>query len=316
MDSVHAHHITYTPYSYCSLCIPFIHSCIDGVYSLWGLIPFVTALTAVLLACVAVGLCNTIQFGLMNTGDEDAPINNQSNGTTFEPSSVHLGPWSVQGTELVSVNIGNGQVRYLVRQVCRYFPDDTDIDANWKVVRAFSIMTPIIGALMAILILFSNCTYYLSPAGWKKASFMFLVILPIFQGLSFLLLESNACSSNPVLGVAPPSPITTDVNTWIALLNSVYESDCTWSKGMGCNVAATVLFFVTGALMLALGTPTAPPTPPPETQAVTYERKQNTDGTVTVAQTNVVKGTAVVPPVEANVAAVEENNNKETANVY
>ena len=211
----------------------------------------------------------------------------------FTPTDVHIGPWSQKDTVLVSRTNLAGDTYYYVRDVCVSLSGQVDVDSKWKTVRAFSIMTPIIGGLLAFFILLGNCSYYFSESTWKKMMIIFAVILPLFQGLSFLLLNSNACAINPLLS-SNPSQETITNDQWAEWVNLLYpDSECSWDVGMTMNVLATSFYFVTACCMFYTGVPTRPPQPPPETQAVTYERTVGPDGTVTVAQTNVVKGTAV-----------------------
>jgi hypothetical protein len=58
--------------------------------------------------------------------------------------------------------------------------------------------------------------------------------------------------------------------------------------------------------MYYTGVPTQPPQAPPETQEVTYQRTVGPDGTVTVAQTNVVKGTAIPAAAATSTETVEQ----------
>lgn len=234
--------------------------------------------------------CETVKF----------TASGQWNGTIdFTPTDIHIGPWSQKDTVLVSRTNLAGDTYYYVRDVCINFgSDQVDIDSKWKAVRAFSIMTPIIGGLLAFFILLSNCTYYLSASTWKNVIIIVGVILPIFQGLSFLLLNSNACAINPLLS-SNPSQETISNDQWSEWIKLLYpDEDCSWDIGMTMNVLSTLFYFIAACCMYYTGVPTQPPQPPPETQEVTYERTVGPDGTVTVAQTNVVKGTAV--PVTTN----------------
>lgn len=87
-------------------------------------------------------------------------------------------------------------------------------------------------------------------------------------------------------------------------MNDEY-GDCRWNSGSTANVFGIVLWFAAGAAMLVSGTPAREHPKPAETQEVTYQRSVNPDGTVTVNQTNVVKGTAVAPPADAERQSVE-----------
>lgn len=243
---------------------------------------------AFMLSSISSFWCESVSFKL---ADNTTYAPNQ---ISFIPEEVKVGPWSQMETEVATYNAGNGQVIVQVRNVCRDFADGTDIDAKWKTVRAFSIITLVVGGLLAVLLLFTNCSYYLSEKSWNIVMIHFLVVLPLYQGLTFLLLNSNACSVNPLFGEPPPTSVSADV--WNNFLSTVYEEDCSWSSGMTCNVIATVLWFLTGVAMKISGVPTAPPREPAEIQQVTYERTVAPDGSAIVTETGVVKGTAVPPP--------------------
>jgi hypothetical protein len=211
----------------------------------------------------------------------------------FVPSDFKLGPWYQQETVLQSRTNIDGMTNYFVRDVCSDFSGSVDIDSKWKAVRAFSIITPILAGLLTGLLFFNNCSYYLSERSWNIVMLMFLILIPLFQGLSFLLLDSNACNLNPLLN-ANPSPDTVDASTWVEWISAAYPNgDCSWDTGMSLNVAATVLYFVTALCMKWAGNPRPPPVEPPQTQEVTYERQVAPDGTVKVVEANVIKGTAV-----------------------
>ena len=250
----------------------------------FGFVAPCLAVFAVMFSMIGSFFCETVKFTA--SGEWVGTID-------FTPTDVHIGPWSQKDTVLVSRTNLAGDTYYYVRDVCTNFSGEVDIDSKWKAVRAFSIMTPIIGGLLAFLILLTNCTYYLSASTWKNVMVLFGVILPLFQGLSFLLLSSNACGTNPLLS-SNPSQDTVTNEEWIGWIRSLYpDEECSWDVGMTMNVLSTVLYFGTACCMYYTGVPTQPPQPPPETQEVTYERTVGPDGTVTVAQTKVVKGTAV-----------------------
>jgi hypothetical protein len=248
-----------------------------------GFIAPCIAAFAVMLSCIGSFFCETVQF----TADGEWVGN-----FDFEPTDIQLGPWSQKDTVLVPRNVG-GETYYFVRDVCTSYSGPVDVDSKWKTVRAFSIMTPIFGGLLAFVLLMNNCTYYLSVSTWKNVLVLFLIILPLFQGLSFLLLNSNACAVNPLLS-ANPTPDSISTENWTEWIKTAYPDDeCSWDVGMTLNVCSTVLYFSTGCCMLYVGVPTRAPQAPPETQQVTYERQVAPDGTVKVVETNVVKGTTV-----------------------
>lgn len=217
-----------------------------------------------LLCCFIFGVyCSSIEF----KPDDDG------NDTTSD--TLRFGPWYQQSTELVEVGVG-GNTYYKTTTGCSKLQGDFDIDSKWKTVRAFTIITPIIAALLTIGLFFGTLWYYWTAASWRALASIYLIILPVFQGITFLLFESNLCKENPLINL------------------ELYTEDCQWGAGASANVVATVGWFLTGIVMLAMGAPTRPPRPPPETQTVTYQQTTNPDGTPSsVVTTTVVKGVAV-----------------------
>ena len=78
-------------------------------------------------------------------------------------------------------------------------------------------------------------------------AWMFILLLPFVQGLTFLLFSSNACTTNPLADDTPEG--LTD-EAWSLLLNNVYHSECDWSVGSTTNVLGIVAWFFTGILLL------------------------------------------------------------------
>lgn len=157
---------------------------------------------------------------------------------------------------------------------CVQYPSGYAVDSAWKATRAFSILATLLGGLFAVGLVLAPCFRRsgssANATGWTGSAFCFLVILPLFQGLTFLFLQTNLCQN--------------DSN------NS--NIDCKLVSGTsGANIAAVIFWFLTGISMLALGAPKHPERPPAETQTVTYERTVDENGAEMVVQTKVVKGT-------------------------
>jgi hypothetical protein len=225
-----------------------------------------------------------------------------------EYADYSFGPWTERQTELVQVNTG-GEPSFFIRNTC--VNNDLEADSKLKTVRAFTVIVAIIGGLLNIWILLNNCLYFIKPSKWNFFIGIYL-ILTLFQGLTFLLLESDVCSSNPLLNMDPSN---TSVADWQSFIDTIYPESCQWAGGMTCNVIATVFWFVTAiAMVLMRGPPQPPPVPPTETQQVTYTQTTNPDGTTTVAETQVIKGTAVPPPQTKQEKAVVAEEGQEVQN--
>lgn len=233
-----------------------------------GLIPAFISTFALLTSMLGTLWCYSIKF---------APTNSNE-------STISLGAWSQQTYERST--IGN---YYVIEQTCSPLPSGIEVDAKLRTVRAFSIITPILGGLLTVSLWFAPCFNRHSAKSWKTLATFYCVFLTLFQGLTFLIYPSIFCTDN----------------TLVALLGGSYNQKCQWGQGSTANVISVVLWFCTGVSMIIVGVPVKEARPPPETQEVTYERTQNPDGTSTVAQVAVVKGTAVPTPPDEKAVEVE-----------
>jgi hypothetical protein len=211
-----------------------------------------------------------------------------------EAETLRFGPWYKLETVVETVDVSGGP-RYFVRDTCQNYPSHTDIDSKWKAARAFTVMAPLIGGLLTAVLWFNNCLYRLSDGAWKYLAVAgFMVIVTLFQGLTFLFLNSSACEQMPLIDEgAAADENQVQVNEYLA---ENYADECEWDTGSTLNAVAVALYFVTGVVMLRQGAPKRPAVAPPETQQVTYQKTENPDGTTVVQEVQVIKGTAVPPP--------------------
>jgi hypothetical protein len=204
--------------------------------------------------------------------------------------SLKFGPWYQRDTDLVEVGIGGGDELYY-KEVTTCVTMDIDVDSHWKTVRAFTVLAPLWGGLLTAVLWFAPCLYFLSPGQWYAVALQFSVVITLFQGLTFLLFRSDLCDD-------------------VSLLNNynaaAYKPGCQWDQGSTANVFSIVLWFMAGVVMVAVGVPVRAPREPPQTQAVTYQKTNNADGTTTVSEVAVVKGTAVPTPPKEMPAAEPE----------
>lgn len=121
---------------------------------------------------------------------------------------------------------------------------------------------------------------------WKFIAIVNLILLTFFQSLSFLWYASgSACDEY--------TPLYYNNNENNEILETIYPNKCDWGSGSTSAAVSTVLFFITGIAMLIIGAPKYDPPSPPEIRQVTYQKTENLDGTYTVQEVNVVKGTEI-----------------------
>lgn len=213
---------------------------------------------------------------------------------------VKFGPWYRRDTVVQEIGIGGGDPYYRTVNTCVLLEDEYSIDwdSKWKTARAFGVLAPLWGGLLTVVLWFAPCLYFLSAAQWQAVALNFSVIATLFQGLTFLIFQSSLCDD--------PSEL---LLFWSAAVPG--ETDgCQWEGGSTANVFSISLWFLTGVAMMAVGVPERPPRPPPETQTVTYQKTTNPDGTTTVAEVAVVKGTAL-PANQADAVATGDDLEKE-----
>lgn len=231
------------------------------LFRLLSLLPAILASFALILSFVSNFWCESIKFTALERSN-DLP-------------DIRAGIWYRQDTQLQE--IGGGY--FVVRDVCVDYPSGTDLDSEWKTVRAFTIITPVIGGILTVALWIAPCLYFFNDTTWRSVALLFIVVMTLFQGLTFLLFQSVACTDSPLLGFLGATEL--------------YDNECEFDSGSTANVVSTVMWFCTGLAMLALGPPQRPERPPAETQTVTYQKTENPEGGATVVEVNVVKGTAV-----------------------
>lgn len=199
--------------------------------------------------------CESIQFQT-NNNDND----NNSNNLV---SDLHFGPFRQQETRYVPVNLPSGgnndNNQYMVPQKsCVEWMStnddevDNDRDAMLKLVRAFGILAPLFGGLLAIFLWLRICLAgRFSPRTWRIIAILYLAVIAPLQALTFLLFQSDyACQNNPVV-----AQIEYDFQR-----NDLFETEtCAWDQGSTANVFAVALWFATAIVLLIIGAPQAYP---------------------------------------------------------
>jgi hypothetical protein len=169
---------------------------------------------------------------------------------------------------------------------CSSYPSSTHFDAKWRTAKAFSIMAPVIGGFCLFFTWLSAC-FRPSLKRWRLGGYLY-VTCGVFGSLTMIFLASNACRDNPGI-------------TLLGSGISNYSDSCQLGPGAKLNITSFVLWLVLGTALLVLPPPPPLPTPPMETQTVTYQRTTLPDGTVRVTETNIIRGT--LPG--------DDNNNKQ-----
>ena len=105
--------------------------------------------------------------------------------------------WYYQSWAFVASTSGS-----YVFESCHGYPDYTAIDATWKAARAFGIISFILGIVMLVVASISACATSTGQAMlthvWEAPAY---ILTAICQGLTLLLLSSNACNSDVLIGL-------------------------------------------------------------------------------------------------------------------
>jgi hypothetical protein len=146
-----------------------------------------------------------------------------SNG---QPIAMELGMWYYSYfTVLVQPNGSGFGASIYAYETCNAYGSLTSADPTWKTAQAFSIITFIFGLFTLISVCVTSCVTncysnddgYATTHGWKAPLCFFTAIS---QGLTLLLLASNACNSKVLFGLGGRE-------TWDATFNDT----CSLSTG-------------------------------------------------------------------------------------
>lgn len=212
--------------------------------------------------------CESIQF--------------QPTSNNYNQGSLKFGPWNEMQVTYQTNNVGQ-YTQVTTTKTCVAWQwgsnGNSMVDSKWKTVRAFTVIVAVIGGLLMLALWFVPCRAgRISKSTWSLVAAINSILLTLFQGLTFLFFQSNAC-----------------INNTMANTLGLYNGKCAWDAGSTANVVSVVLWFLTGVIMLLQGPPECPTFEPPETQSVTYQQETLKDGTTVVVEAKVVKGVAVQP---------------------
>ena len=145
--------------------------------------------------------------------------------TYYIPDNLYA-VWRYQGWSFVAQSGGA-----YIFESCNYYPEGQEIDATWKTAQAFAIMSFIFGFFLMI----GSCVFAcaqdntnVSTRGWLAP---FYLLLTLFQGLSLLFMNSNACNSN------------VQVKYQTETTYAEFPETCSLNTGANLIISATVLWF-------------------------------------------------------------------------
>mgnify|MGYP000605883822 CR=1 FL=1 len=155
-------------------------------------------------------------------------------------ATVHFGLFSYSKLSSVDFSFGSsGSQLFSTGEECSAYDRDSNFDNAWKAARAFAIIATVLGAIVMLGLWLVLCfSRRMSTEGfWNFSIVTCLVVVPFCQGLTFLILRSDICGNNPVLGIMGAF--------------GVYEDDCQLDTGGIINIVATIAWCLTGVLLLA-----------------------------------------------------------------
>jgi hypothetical protein len=216
-----------------------------------SLLPAIVASFAVMTSVVFGFYCQSVKF-VSSTGTDD-----------FE--DLLAGPF-YQFTKQYTTVAG----RQVETFGCAALPDSMEADAKLKTVRAFTVIAGVLGGLITFGLWLAPCLAIWSDASWKCLAITIITILPLFQGLTFLILDSSFCTDNTALAGT-----------------GIQYGTCQWEQGLTSNVLSVVLWLITGLSMLGIPAPRRDPPGPPEIQVVEYVKNPATGLITETAETAV-----------------------------
>mmetsp|Transcript_27627 Transcript_27627/g.39556 ORF Transcript_27627/g.39556 Transcript_27627/m.39556 type:complete len:262 (-) Transcript_27627:133-918(-) len=243
------------------------------------MIPGILAMVALLL-CLFSGIwCKFISFTQV-----------VDDNSTNNPVTLSYGIWNYLGYSTRDTLSGDT----VVMESCNYYPDDSvDIDTKWRSARAFSALTLIIGGVVTFWMLLSWCARGFSGDRGKsllRCAGMMYMLCCLFQGLTLLLMTSNACYNNGMVELTA-----TTLQNSVINFTGEFPDECEMAGGAKASIAAVVLWFLAALAALKVEPPQRNPITV-ESHDVTYTKNKQADGTQVVTEM-VVKGTPV--PVDA-----------------
>ncbi|EED90614.1 predicted protein [Thalassiosira pseudonana CCMP1335] len=244
---------------------------------------------------ISINTCVPYHSSTSDPSNQRSPASSAASPSSYRPSLASIANSSLSNpqTEVPTVHpnpslstlasvVDSAIQGIVILETCHQYDDGVDIDSNWKSARAFSTMALIIGGLITFWALLSTCLFY-NKQMYRSGGGLFILCC-LFQGLTLLFLDSNACNNNIYIE---------KVKQLMPAVNLQFEDTCSMGSGAKCAIAATVMWFVTGMVSLKVNPPQHDPVMV-ETHDVTYTQTINPeDGTALVTET-VVTGEPTV----------------------
>lgn len=175
-----------------------------------ALLTSIFGFTAFILMWIGSVRCNFVKF----TDTADSSVTRE------------FGIWYYQSWATIFSSDGT-----FIVKTCQSYPDSATLDASWKAARAFCVLAFIFAIIVIIIKTCIACSSD-PDKGYSGTSVAPLYLLTaVFQGLSLLFLNSNACKNN-------------DLASWSGI---VWSNKCSIAAGAKCIISATV-FWAAAAL--------------------------------------------------------------------
>jgi len=203
------------------------------------------SICAIIAACIFSFWCRSFQIS-----SNSVALDTVVPGPEFsiDLRHLHFGPWYQLQREIRDIEFESGQgFTVYTSDSCVDWGFDPEIDTKWKAARAFTILTVVVGTLLTTIVAMADCfrPEHIAPL-WKPISMCFLIVLPLFQGLTFLIFRSDACEDNVVA-----NGISNFLQNRTNTTEPFYEDECEWDEGSSANVASIIGWFLAGISMYA-----------------------------------------------------------------
>jgi hypothetical protein len=151
----------------------------------------------------------------------------------------YTSPYLVRKTVVIGNGLDPDNVKVVVDDECLSFLDDNyvSLDTKWRSAIVLHMIGVGWGVLICIFLIvslfcsFPSCCYQCSGCGW-------ILICTLFTGLTFLVLDSELCTDNPVLNKFE--------------IQDKYEDGCKIGSGSIVSIIGIVGLFLTGVMSCAI----------------------------------------------------------------